>query len=230
MKILLLEDVQFMADNIRTSLSALDAEITIDHFVDLDTALDAALSKSYDCLLLDRNVIGGDGLDVVTALRNRDVRTPALILSQLNTIDDRVTGLGAGADDYLGKDFEPRELLARIHAAVRRGQQESHPLILKRGRFELHRLAQKAYWDGSELGLEPVQFDLLLCVAEAHPDHATYDDVWVAGWPTWSGLNLQKQWIHTAFSRLRRKLRERGVVDEIKSANGGYQLDLKVSP
>ncbi|WP_073977628.1 response regulator transcription factor [Erythrobacter donghaensis] len=226
MKILLLEDVEFMADNIRTSLTGLDAAITIDHFVDLASALDAALSVSYDCLLLDRNVIGGDGLDVLTALRTRNVRTPALILSQLNTIDDRVTGLGAGADDYLGKDFEPRELLARIHAAVRRGQHESHPLILKRGAFELHRLAQKAYWNGSDLKLEPVQFDLLLCVAEAHPSPATYDAVWVAGWPSWSGLNIQKPWIQTAISRMRRKLRESGVSAEIKAANGGYVLEV----
>ena len=224
MKILLLEDVAFMAENICNSLKGLDDSIHIDHFVDLESALGAALETAYDCLLLDRNVIGGDGLNVVTVLRDRGVRTPALILSQLNTIDDRVTGLTAGADDYLGKDFEPRELLARIQAAVRRGQQESHPLILKRGGFELHRLAQKAYWNGKDLGLEPVQFDLLLCLADSHPDHATYDDVWVSGWPSWSGLTIQKQWVHTAFSRLRRKLRESGVTAEIKTVDGGYLL------
>jgi two-component system OmpR family response regulator len=83
--------------------------------------LTAALTNSYDAIILDRNLPQLDGLSVLRALLAEDHKTPVLILSALGQVDDRIRGLNAGSDDYLAKPFSFQELIARLAAIVRRG-------------------------------------------------------------------------------------------------------------
>lgn len=86
---------------------------------DLDTARDAAHASHFDALVLDRRLPGGDGLDLLRELRRSGIAAPALMLTALDAIADRVAGLDAGADDYLVKPFDFDELLARVRALLR---------------------------------------------------------------------------------------------------------------
>ncbi len=85
-----------------------------------DRALDRALDASYSCIILDVMLPGRDGFDVVTELRSRRVFSPVLMLTAKDELESRVRGLEAGADDYLTKPFDLAELLARVHALIRR--------------------------------------------------------------------------------------------------------------
>ena len=106
-------------------LSDLVAGFLRDHHLDVDTAADAAsmdaamARESYDCVILDLMMPGEDGLSVLRRLRARD-RTPVIMLSAMGDDVDRIVGLEVGADDYLAKPCNPRELLARIRALLRR--------------------------------------------------------------------------------------------------------------
>ncbi len=96
----------------------------VDHAADGDEGLQLALGGGYDVLIVDRMMPGRDGLAVIRMLRAGGDRTPALVLSALGEVDDRVTGLQAGGDDYLVKPYAFSELLARLEALVRRQRPE----------------------------------------------------------------------------------------------------------
>src|ERR1700716_799810 len=118
MRVLLVEDDLRLAEGIRSGLAS--AGISADIADGGEEGLGAAVATSYDAIVLDVMMHGLDGYEVVRSLRNRGVRTPVLMLTALDTIDDRVTGLEAGADDYLPKPFALRELVARVRALTRR--------------------------------------------------------------------------------------------------------------
>ena len=103
-----------------------------------------------------------DGLSLVSEVRKRGVRTPVLILSALGQVDDRVTGLRAGGDDYLSKPYAFSELLARIEALARRIAPQSADTVYKIGDLELDRLAHRVTRSGQEIPLQPREFRLLL--------------------------------------------------------------------
>src|SRR5204863_9619236 len=120
MKLLVIEDDRETAAYLVKGLS--ESGYTVDHSADGREGLFLATSGSYDAIVLDRMLPGIDGLSLLGALRAAEIRTPALILSALGSVDDRVKGLRAGGDDYLVKPFAFSELLARIEALLRRGQ------------------------------------------------------------------------------------------------------------
>ncbi len=119
MKLLIIEDDRETAAYLIKGLS--ESGYTIDHSGDGRDGLFLATSGSYDAIILDRMLPGMDGLALLGALRGAEIRTPALILSALGSVDDRVKGLRSGGDDYLVKPFAFSELLARIEALLRRG-------------------------------------------------------------------------------------------------------------
>src|SRR6266851_4260809 len=119
MKLLIIEDDRETAAYLIKGLS--ESGYTIDHSGDGRDGLFLATSGSYDAIILDRMLPGMDGLALLGALRGAGIRTPALILSALGSVDDRVKGLRSGGDDYLVKPFAFSELLARIEVLLRRG-------------------------------------------------------------------------------------------------------------
>src|SRR5262249_48245369 len=117
-RILVIEDDAETAEQITDCLSQNGNSVDLSE--DGERGLTCALSADYAVMTVDRLLPGIDGIEVIRRLREREISTPALILSALGEIDDRVRGLRAGGDDYLVKPFASREMLARVDALARR--------------------------------------------------------------------------------------------------------------
>ena len=118
MKLLLAEDEKRMASALREILRAENYDV--DHVANGADALDTAMTALYDVIVLDVMMPGMSGFEVARRLRREGIKTPILMLTAKGEVDDKVTGLDAGADDYLTKPFQTKELLARIRALGRR--------------------------------------------------------------------------------------------------------------
>jgi len=123
--------------------------------------LEMASSSTYDVAIVDIMLPKLDGLSLIEQLRKTGSRTPVIILSAKRTVDDRVKGLQKGGDDYLVKPFSFSELLARIHALLRRATQESEPTRLVAGDLSLDLLSREVIRGGVKLDLQPREFALL---------------------------------------------------------------------
>ena len=127
-----------------------------------DRGIELALKNNYDLLILDWMLPHKSGLEICQELRDRSLATPVLFLTAKDTIDDRVLGLDAGADDYLVKPFELRELLARVRALLRRGTNtESETQKLKVADLELDKENCAAYRNGKAIDLSVKELELL---------------------------------------------------------------------
>ena len=127
---------------------------------DFSEGLALAETRAFDALIVDRMLPGGDGLDIVAALRAQGIVTPAVFLTALNEVDDRVAGLRAGGDDYIAKPFSFLELLARLEAVIRRKEAAPHT-ILRVGDLEMNLLARTVKRANTEIALMPREFRLL---------------------------------------------------------------------
>lgn len=155
-------------------------------------------STAYDLLILDWMLPQQSGLEVCQALRSQGITTPVLFLTAKDTLDDRVQGLDAGADDYLVKPFELRELLARVRALLRRseqlpgrsaitlGQEESAPTPsrLRSEGLELDLEGQVAYREGQVISLSEKESRLLAYLMQ-HPQQVlTHEEIYQHVWPS----------------------------------------------
>jgi two-component system OmpR family response regulator len=159
MKLLLIEDDLQAAEYLIKSLREIG--YSVDHSPDGRDGLEKATQRHYDVIIADRQLPHVDGLTIITTLRERNDRTPVLILSALGTVDDRVHGLKAGGDDYLTKPFAFAELLARIEALSRRGSALAESSRLKVADLELDLLARKVSRAGQNIDLTTKEFQLL---------------------------------------------------------------------
>jgi DNA-binding response OmpR family regulator len=126
-----------------------------------DQALDRALDARYSCIILDVMLPGRDGFDVVTELRSRGVFTPVLMLTAKDELESRVRGLESGADDYLTKPFDLAELLARVHALIRRAELRHKDATLTVGSLALDPLTRHVTQGGRRVDLSAREFALL---------------------------------------------------------------------
>jgi two-component system, OmpR family, response regulator len=157
-RILLIEDDAETAEAIVAELA--DRGFEVHWAADGVDGLDRARTSSPDAMIVDRMLPGMDGLTVIEALRNDQVRTPVLVLSALGAVDDRVRGLRMGGDDYLTKPFAIIELVARIEALLRRPI-DSRETILHVGPLELDLIERTARRGERRLELLPREFRLL---------------------------------------------------------------------
>ncbi|MFY9640717.1 MAG: response regulator transcription factor [Rhodomicrobium sp.] len=127
---------------------------------DFPEGLALAQGGGFDALIVDRMLPGGDGLDIVTALRQKKIMTPAVFLSALNEVGDRIAGLHAGGDDYIAKPFSFLELLARLDAVMRR-KEGAPDTILRVGDLEMNLISRTVQRSGAEIVLQPREFRLL---------------------------------------------------------------------
>ncbi|CAM5182197.1 PhoB family transcriptional regulator OS=Bosea thiooxidans OX=53254 GN=ARD30_23340 PE=4 SV=1 [Bosea thiooxidans] len=133
-----------------------------DHAADGLQGYAMAEGGGYDVLVIDRMLPQLDGLSLIRSLREQKDETPALILSALAQVDDRVKGLRAGGDDYLPKPYAFSELLARVEVlARRRGAPAAEPTTYRVGELVLDRLAHRVTREGQEIALQPREFRLL---------------------------------------------------------------------
>jgi two-component system OmpR family response regulator len=159
MRILLIEDDREAAAYLTKALR--EAGHVPDHAADGDTGAAMAADGIYDVLVVDRMLPKRDGLSLIEELRARGDHTPALILSALGQVDDRVAGLRAGGDDYLAKPYAFSELLARVEALARRRKPEAADTVYKVGDLELDRLGHTVSRAGQPIPLQPREFRLL---------------------------------------------------------------------
>ncbi|HVK93060.1 MAG TPA: response regulator transcription factor [Mycoplana sp.] len=159
MKILIVEDDLDAAAYLCKAFR--ESGIVCDHASDGDSGLFLATENAYDVLVVDRMLPRRDGLSLISELRAKGIHTPALILSALGQVDDRVTGLRAGGDDYLPKPYAFSELLARVEVLGRRKGTPEQDMTYRVGDLELDRLAHVVRRAGKEILLQPREFRLL---------------------------------------------------------------------
>jgi two-component system, OmpR family, response regulator len=159
MKILVIEDDRDSAQYLAKAFA--ETGHSVDIAADGETGFALADGGLYDVLIVDRMLPRRDGLSVVAGLRAKGHRTPVLILSALGEVDDRVTGLRAGGDDYLTKPYAFSELLARVEVLQRRNSSGEVETVYRVGDLELDRLSHMAKRAGQEIILQPREFRLL---------------------------------------------------------------------
>jgi two-component system, OmpR family, response regulator len=158
-RILVIEDDRETAQQLVDSLAT--SGYQVDLAVDGDDGLRRARCAEYSVITIDRMLPGIDGIAIIRRLREEGVVTPALIVSALGEIDDRVRGLRAGGDDYLVKPFAFAELLARVEALARRSDTVVKETVLRVGDLELDLVARTASRAGREIELLPREFQVL---------------------------------------------------------------------
>jgi two-component system OmpR family response regulator len=156
---LLIEDDTTIAEFIVRGLR--EAGFTVDHATDGESGLQLAAAAAYDVAIIDRMLPKLDGLSVIREMRRQQVATPVLILSAKHTVDDRVTGLEAGGDDYLIKPFAFTELLARVQALIRRATGAPTSTTVTVGELTLDLRSRRVTRAGREIELRAREFTLL---------------------------------------------------------------------
>lgn len=222
--ILLIEDDAGTATEISLELRASGYHVT--HRLLIGDGLDAARSEDVDLLIVDRQLPDGEGLDLIALLRDEGRRTPALVLSALGSLDDRVRGLRAGGDDYLPKPFALVELVARVEALLRRPN-ETRDTRLIAGPLDLDLFAGIATRGGRALELLPRELKLLDYLVRRPGRIVTrsmlLQDVW--GYTFEPNSNV----VDVHMGRLRRKVDAEGEVQLIRNVRGrGYVFDVPV--
>jgi two-component system OmpR family response regulator len=159
MRLLVVEDDREAASYLRKAFR--EAGHICEVAADGEEGLALALDEQFDVFVIDRMLPKRDGLSLISEIRKRGVLTPVLILSALGQVDDRVTGLRAGGDDYLAKPYAFSELLARIESLARRVAPQSADTVYRVGDLELDRLSHTVTRAGKEIPLQPREFRLL---------------------------------------------------------------------
>jgi DNA-binding response OmpR family regulator len=158
MLVLVVEDEAKMRDVLRRGLEA--AGYAVEVAADGEEALARVERGDHDAIVLDIKLPGIDGFEVCRQLRRAEVWTPVLMLTALGDIDDRITGLDAGADDYLVKPFAFGELLSRVRAVIRRGR-TPRPTALRCGLLSLDPATRLVAWGDTPIELSSREFALL---------------------------------------------------------------------
>jgi two-component system, OmpR family, response regulator QseB len=161
-RLLLVEDDRELVDMLSDTLR--DEGYAVDVATDGQRGLHLGLSRRYDVLVVDRRLPALDGLDLMSRLRSRAVRTPVLLLTAMGTVHDRVDGLDAGADDYLVKPFELDELSARLRALCRRALDATDVLRIGSGHLHVGR-REVELASGEQVALAAREFALLWVLA-----------------------------------------------------------------
>ena len=220
-KILTIEDDETTAQEIVAELS--------NHGFEVEWArngkdgLDRALNGHYDLITLDRMLPLVDGLTIVTALREKQINTPVLMISALSDVDERVDGLRAGGDDYLVKPFASEEMAARVEVLLRRRNLPVPQTRLRVADLELDLVARQASRGEKVLDLLPTEFRLLEYMMRNFGQILTrtmlFESVW--GYHFDPGTNI----IDVHIGRLRRKVDAQDLLPLIHTVRGsGYTL------
>jgi DNA-binding response OmpR family regulator len=158
MRILVVEDEQKVANALREGLEDERYDVVVERTG--ENAFFRLTTEAFDLILLDLGLPGRDGLEILATLRAKGVKTPVLILTARDTLEDRVAGLDSGADDYLVKPFAFAELLARIRALLRRGRAAESPRLAV-GDLTMDLFTRKVIRGGSPVELTVREFELL---------------------------------------------------------------------
>jgi DNA-binding response OmpR family regulator len=156
--ILFVEDEAKIANFVRAGLK--EQGFVVDYCDNGDEGYLRALDNEYDAIVLDIMVPGGDGLSILQQLRHSGRNTPVILLTARNELDDRLSGLNLGADDYIAKPFFVEELAARIHAVVRRSVGDRQNMLVV-GSLKLDRITREVTYNQRAIELTTREFNLL---------------------------------------------------------------------
>lgn len=222
MKILIIEDEKDLREVMTRSLEK--ERFVVETAAEYSTALQKINDYDYDCILLDIMLPGGSGLSILEELKKLKKRESVIIVSAKDSIEDKVTGLDLGADDYLAKPFHLAELHARVKSVIRRHQTDGNTEI------EIENLtvrpdAHTVFINGEELKLNRKEFDLLYYFV-TNPNRlinktTLAESVW--------GDNIDQadslDFIYSQVKNLRKKMKTADAIPEIKAVYGfGYKL------
>ncbi len=222
MKLLVVEDEQRIAQFLKKGLT--EKGYVVDAVGDADAALDHLAGSLPDLIILDLMIPGSrDGLELCREMKARGVRSKILMLTARDTVENKIEGLDAGADDYLTKPFSPQELVLRVGAILRRvkaGRAEPEE-VRQIGPLRIDTTAHRVTVDGREIDLTPTEFKLLSLLAErrgrVQPRHLLLEMVWEAA------PDIQTRTVDMHVQRLRTKLGDAG--DLIETVRGfGYRI------
>ena len=222
MKILVIEDEMSLQELMERALKK--EGYIVESAMDFDSAMEKIGIYSYDCILLDINLPGGSGLDILEHMKKVGNRSDVIIISARDSIDDKVRGLELGADDYLAKPFHMVELIARIRSVARRSRNDGD-FGYKAGNVMLDDVSRILTVDGRKVELLKKEFDILKYFL-MRPGHTVDKAVLAeAVWGDHIDQSDDFQFVYAQMKNLRRKLAESGADVEIKSIYGfGYKL------
>ena len=203
MRVLVVEDEQKVANALREGLEGERYDVVVERSG--EGAFFRATTERFDAIVLDVMLPGRDGLTILVGLRERNVKTPVLVLTARDTLDDRVRGLDSGADDYLVKPFAFAELLARIRALLRRGRGDE-ALRLSAGDLELDRVSRTVTRGGRSIDLTGREFELLYYLLAHERQVVSRDSLARDVWKEVSRSVPLDNVIDVHIARLRRKI------------------------
>ena len=215
MKLLLAEDTRDLNHVVTTALT--HSGYDVDSAFDGEEALDLILRNGYDGIILDIMMPKMDGLEVLAAIRSRGIHTPVLLLTAKAEVDDRVTGLDAGADDYLTKPFALKELLARVRAMTRR-RTEYTGSVLTYGDIRLDGQTFELSAENS-VRLSVKEFELLQVLIQSAGQEVSSDYLLKAFWAEVPAADVDTLWLYISY--LKGKLRSVASSVTIEGQRGG---------
>jgi DNA-binding response OmpR family regulator len=224
-RVLLIEDSERVAETVGAGLRARGHTVVVAGGI---RAADEALGASaFDIAVVDVGLPDGSGLDWCRATRESENQLPILVLTARNDIADRVAGLDAGADDYLGKPFSVDELLARVRALCRRGPRWTDS-VRRFGNLTVDADRRVVTVDGARLALTPREFAIVAVVSSRDGRIVPRDELLEAVWG-YDGERAAAS-LEVLLVRIRRKLAEHGVRDAIRTVRQvGYEWSLERS-
>jgi DNA-binding response OmpR family regulator len=217
MRVLVIEDDRELAETIGIGLRR--EQLAVDVAFDGQDGLERALVTGYDVVVLDRDLPGLHGDDVCAGLVAAQCRSRVLMLTAAATIEDRVDGLGLGADDYLPKPFAFAELVARIRALLRRAQPGLPPVLVS-GDLRLDPSRRQATRGGRPLDLGPKEFGVLELLLAAGGRVVSAEEILERVWDEMADPFTTA--VKVTMSRLRRKLGDPPVIETV--AQAGYRI------
>ena len=222
MKILLIEDDAATASWVVRGLR--EEGHAVDHLDNGRDGLVQAMNAAYDVLVVDRMLPGLDGLSLVRSLRTAKVAVPAIFLTAMGGVDDRIEGLRAGGDDYLVKPFAFGELSARIAALGRRAPQTVQETVLAAGDLQMDLIARRVTRAGQEIDLLPREFQLLEHLLRRKGRVQTRTMLLESVWDL--HFDPQTNVVETHISRLRSKVDRPFPRELIRTVRGaGYKIE-----
>jgi len=227
MQILIVEDEASLMDSM---VSYLELEgFKCERASDYHTAVCVLDKHDYICMLIDLNLPGGDGLGLVKLARENQSESGIIIISARNTIEQRVEGLDAGADDYLVKPFHLSELLARVHSVARRTRMKGGE-ILSFGVISVHPEDHTCFVGEKQVELTRKELDLLLFLMSNRNRVVTKESIADYLWGEYGGGYGSYDFVYTHLKNLRRKLQDAGCPDYVQNIYGlGYKFSLDIS-
>jgi DNA-binding response OmpR family regulator len=224
MKVLIIEDERELSDSICTYLA--NEQFVCERTFDFNSSMEKILLYDYACIVLDVNLPGGSGLDILKELKNQNKTDGVLIISARNSLDDKVFALKTGADDYLTKPFHLAELAARVNAIIRRKSFEGKNEIFC-NELKLDLREKNLRVNNNPVDLTKKEYELLLYFISNKNRVISKNAIAEHLWGDNMDVADSYDFIYTHIKNLRKKVMQAGAADYIKSIYGmGYKFSV----